>query len=89
MLVLAGLVLFVVWYFVGGKQQIASELVMYRTARGGWDVSQADRYPHYGLLCHISLPVGLILLTCGLANVTVDAIRKARKAINDSASKAN
>jgi hypothetical protein len=86
---LAALVLFVIWYFVGGRQEIQWALAVHRAAKSGWDISQADRYPQYGLLYRISLPLGLILLVSGMVNLVVDATRKMRKAMDEPASKAN
>jgi hypothetical protein len=86
---LAALLLFVIWYFVGGRQEIHWHLTVYRAAKSGWDISQADRYPQYGLLYRISLPLGLILLVCGMVNLVIDATRKMRKAMDEPASKAS
>jgi hypothetical protein len=73
------LVLFVIWYFVGGRQEIQWHLAVHRAAKSGWDISQADRYPQYGLLYRISLPWGLILLVSGVVNLVIDATRKNAK----------
>jgi hypothetical protein len=86
---LAALVLFVIWYFVGGRQEIQWHLAVHRAVKSGWDISQADRYPQYGLLYRISLPLGLILLVSGMGNFVIDATRKMRKAMDEPASKAN
>jgi hypothetical protein len=86
---LAALVLFVIWYFVGGRQEIQWHLAVHRAAKSGWDISQADRYPEYGLLYFISLPLGLILFVSGMVNLVIDATRKMRKAMDEPASKAN
>ncbi len=86
---LAALALFVIWYFVSGRQEIQWHLAVYRAAKNGWDISQADRYPQYGLLYRISLPLGLILLVNGMVNLVIDATRKMRKAMDEPANKAN
>jgi hypothetical protein len=86
---LAALVLFVIWYFVGGKQEIQWHLAVHRAAKSGWDISQADRYPQYGLLYRISLPLGVMLPVSGMVNLDIDATRIARKAMDEPASKAS
>jgi hypothetical protein len=86
---LATLVLFVIWYFVGGRQEIQWHLAVHRAAKSGWDISQADSYTHYGLLYRISLPLGLILVVSGMVNLVIDATLKMRKAMDEPASKAN
>jgi hypothetical protein len=86
---LAALVLFVIWYFVGGRQEIQWHLAVHRAAKSGWDISQANRHPQYGLLHRISLPLGLLLLVSGMGNFVIDATRKMRKAMDEPASKAS
>jgi hypothetical protein len=54
-LLLAVVALLVVWYFTGGNQEIAWYRVVRAAARQGWDLSQADRFPHYGILYYASI----------------------------------
>jgi hypothetical protein len=88
-LLLTATALFVIWYFVGGKQEIQWQLAFHRAAPSGWDYSQVDRYPNYSPLYRISFIGGLVLLLTGIVSVVLDLSRKMRKAMNDRASKAN
>jgi hypothetical protein len=53
-LLLAAIVLLLIWYVVGGKEEIQWHLAVRRAAQGGWDSSQTDRNPNYGHLYGIS-----------------------------------
>jgi hypothetical protein len=88
-LLLTATALLVIWYFVGGRQEIQWQLAVHRAAQSGWGISQADRYPNYSPLYRISFIGGLVLLVTGIVNFVLDLSRKMRKASNDRASKAN
>jgi hypothetical protein len=88
-LLLAATALSVIWYLVGGKQEIQWQLAFHRAASGGWDYSRVDRYPNYSPLYRISFIGGLVLLVAGIVSVVLDLSRKMRKAMNDRASKTN
>jgi hypothetical protein len=88
-LFLTAMALLVIWYFVGGRQEILWQLAVHRAAQTGWGISHADRYPNYGLTYRIAFIGGLVALVTGIVNVAMDLSRKMRKARNDRASKAN
>jgi hypothetical protein len=58
-LLLAAVALLVAWYFVGGRDEIAwREYVRHSKSQGGWDLSQADRWPsHANLLFVLGLGI--------------------------------
>lgn len=43
-LLLTAIALLLIWYLVGGKEQIQWHLDVRRAAQGGWDISQANRW---------------------------------------------
>ena len=88
-LLLAAVALLLLWYSVGGRQEIQWHLAVRRAAQGPWDLSVADRYPNYGPLYKISFTGGIVLLATGMVNVVLDLSRSIRKAMNDRASKAS
>lgn len=53
-LLLAAVALLVAWYFVGSRDEIAwREYVRHFKSQGGWDLSQADRWPRYANLLFV------------------------------------
>jgi hypothetical protein len=60
-LLLTALVLLVVWYLTGGREEIAWYRAVRHAAAQGWDISGADRWPHYGILYYASI-FGIFLL---------------------------
>ena len=55
------IVFLAVWYFTGGRQEIAWYRDVRAAAKQGWDLSQADRYTHYGILYYASI-LGIFLV---------------------------
>jgi hypothetical protein len=82
-LLLASLVLLVIWYFAGGREETQWQLAVHQAAKGGLDISHADRYPHYGPLYSISLIGGLTLMIFASARIVRASTRKIWKAIHD------
>ena len=77
---LAAIELCVVWYFIGGRSEIAwYESV--RSARAqGWDLSPADRWPHYGILYYLpAYGVGILMSVSGIRGIGV-LLKKISKA---------
>ena len=61
-LLLVAMALLVVWYLTGGRNEIAWHEYVRNAKAQGWDLSQADRWPHYGILYYLSAYGVLILL---------------------------
>jgi len=53
-LLLVAMALLVVWYLTGGRNEIAWHEYVRNAKAQGWDLSQADRWPHYGILYYLS-----------------------------------
>ncbi len=69
-------ILLLIWYFVGGKEEIQWQLVTRRqAAAAGWDLSLIDRYPHYSVLYYLSELGLLICIAIGLIRITVLGIQ--------------
>lgn len=88
-LLLTGIALLVIWYFVGGKDLIAWEIAVRDARAGGWDISGADRYEHPHPLHGLSLITGTMLFLSGLVSLVTDGIRRTQKAMNDRNSQAS
>jgi hypothetical protein len=82
----AAIATLVLWFFLGGRQKIKRWLAVREAAQQGWDVSQADRYPHYRLISLAYLPTGLALLGVGVTRLIADVRRS--KGANERTSKA-
>jgi hypothetical protein len=78
-LLLTATALFVICYFVGGRQEIQWHLGVRRMAQAGWDISQADRNPDYHHLYGISFIGGFVFLVAGVVSVVLDLSRRIRK----------
>jgi hypothetical protein len=81
--------LLVVWYLAGGRAEISWWVFVHRAARSGWDLSQADRYPHYGLLYYASALGALILFVICAIRVIGKIVQRKLKVVDDKLSKAN
>jgi hypothetical protein len=80
-LLLVAIALWVVWYFAGGREEIAwYELVHQTPVQGGWDLRNLDRYPRYGPLFYISAYGILILLVVSAIRGIGVVLRKRSKA---------
>lgn len=74
-LLLTLIVLLVVWYFTGGSQEIAWYRAVRHAATQGWDISGADRWPHYGILYYASI-FGIFLVFVVALVRTVEILAK-------------
>jgi hypothetical protein len=81
--------LLVVWYLAGGRTEISWWVVVHRATRSGWDLSQADRYPHYGLLYYASALGALILFVICAIRTVGEVVQRKLKVVDDKPSKAN
>ena len=88
-LLLAAMALLVIWYFVGGGEEIRWWILVRRSARQGWDLSQADRYPHYEFLYPASLLGALILLMLCLTRGVKAVIQNKSKEMDEHTCKAH
>jgi hypothetical protein len=77
----ASIVLLVIWYFVCGGEEIRWWILVHDAKRQGWDLSNADRYPHYGVLCPASLLGAVTLLLVCLTRAVQLVIDKKSKEI--------
>jgi hypothetical protein len=80
-LLLAAIALLVVWYLTGGRNEIAWNEYVRNSKAQGWDLSQAGRWPHYGILYYVSaFGVLILLVVSGIRGIgmLVKKILKAR-----------
>jgi hypothetical protein len=75
MLLLATVVLLLVWYFSGGRQEIAWYEDVRAAAKHGWDISGADRFPQYGIAYYGSL-FGIFIVFVVATVRVIDLIAK-------------
>jgi len=88
-LLLTAIALIVVWYAAGGNDEIQWQIEVYRAAKQGWDLSDADRYPRYGLFYYAAAYGILIILVVGLIRGVAAVIRKILRARRNDASQAS
>jgi hypothetical protein len=81
-LLLTAIALLLIWYLTGGRDEIAwYKFVRQSKAQGGWDLSQADRWPNHGILFFLSgigIYIVLVLSAFRFVGMLVKKFSKAR-----------